>query len=146
MIRARRAKHVRNPVLSANYDYSHFEFTGISLADSLAMLLPYTTFIQVKDARMEGGRRHYLLPGEGDIDYAEYYRLLHRHNYQGPVVVEISAHVTVAARIRFHDLRPEQFRRGRRRPARGDGVLSSVTRKRWPDRYKHSLWPVPCRL
>jgi len=102
-------QHASHRALSANYDYSHFEFTGISLAESLAMLLPYTTFLQVKDARMEGGRRHYLLPGEGDIDYAEYFRLLRRRRYTGPVVVEISAHVKVRPGFDFKTCAQSSF-------------------------------------
>lgn len=111
-------RHVRHGALSANYDFSHFEFTGISLADSLAMLLPYTTFLQVKDARMGGGKREFLLPGEGDIDYAEYFRLLRRHNYAGPVVVEISARVRIRTGFDFKTCARSSFaavESGRRR-------------------------------
>jgi sugar phosphate isomerase/epimerase len=86
-------QRVHNRALSVNYDYSHFEFAGVSLADSLTALRPYTTFIQVKDARMEAGQLRYLLPGEGDIDYAAYFRLLQKLSYTGPVVVEISTQV-----------------------------------------------------
>ncbi len=86
-------QRVHNPALTVDYDYSHFEGAGYSLEGSLTQLLPYTTFIQVKDARMENGRVRYLLPGEGDIDYAAYFRLLKKVGYTGPVVVEISAHV-----------------------------------------------------
>ena len=95
--------------LGVNYDYSHFEFTGVSLADSLTALMPYTTFIQVKDARMENGRRRYLLPGEGDIDYAAYFRLLRKLRYSGPVVVEVSVHVVVRPGFDFKTAATRSF-------------------------------------
>ncbi|TFG32398.1 sugar phosphate isomerase/epimerase [Candidatus Thorarchaeota archaeon] len=44
------------------------------------------------DGRLLGddGRRHYLIPGEGEIDLPKTVRTLHRTGYRGPLTVEVS--------------------------------------------------------
>ena len=75
------------------YDYSHFKVQGIDLEDSVKALLPHTRFIHVKDVSGDAKKFRFLLPGEGDTDYAAYFRLLKECGYNGPVVVEVSAQV-----------------------------------------------------
>ena len=93
-------KQVASPWLAGAYDYSHFQLQGLKLADTLAALLPHTAFIHVKDTEHARGKRGFLLPGEGSIDYAEYFRLLARSDYRGDVVVEVSGQVFGQARLR----------------------------------------------
>lgn len=81
---------VKSDYLAAAYDYSHFQLRGQTLAESFASLAKQTAFIHVKDAQGEPGKFQFLLPGEGTIDYADYFRLLARHGYRAPVVVEVS--------------------------------------------------------
>jgi len=81
---------VKSDYLSAAFDYSHFQLQGQTLKEAFAPLAKQTAFIHVKDAQGEPGKIQFLLPGEGTIDYADYFRLLTRHGYRGPVVVEVS--------------------------------------------------------
>jgi len=84
-------KQVGSPRLRIIYDYSHFYLEGFSLESSLKQLLPYTAFISVKDSRGAPNKPEYLLPGDGDTDYLQYFRLLKEMRYSGCVGVEVSA-------------------------------------------------------
>jgi inosose dehydratase len=86
-------EHAASPYLKAAYDYSHFQLQNLQLAEKLAELLPQTAFIHVKDTQHVQGQRGFLLPGEGTIDYTEYFRLLAASKYRGDVVVEVSGQV-----------------------------------------------------
>ncbi len=88
---------VRSPALSAIYDYGHFELLELDLQRSLETLLPRTSFITVKDGRMEDGKARFLLPGEGTIDYGRYFGLLKRHDYRGWILVEVSRQLQTVA-------------------------------------------------
>ncbi len=81
---------VRNPALTAIYDYGHFQLLDLDLETTLTTLLPRTRFITLKDGRMAGGKPQFLLPGEGTIDYARYFSLLRSKRYTGWMLVEIS--------------------------------------------------------
>lgn len=82
-----------SPWVVAAYDYSHFQLQSLPLAATLAALLPRTRFIHVKDSLREGDRWRFVLPGEGTVDYREYFRLLSHGGYRGDVVVEVSGQV-----------------------------------------------------
>lgn len=84
---------VHSPWLSAGFDYSHFQLQGLALGDCLNALLKRSTFIHVKDGRGEPGKFQFLLPGEGTIDYAAYFRTLKQEGYDGDVVVEVSGQI-----------------------------------------------------
>jgi sugar phosphate isomerase/epimerase len=81
---------VRNPALSAIYDYSHFQLMNLRLKESLETLLPRSSFLTVKDGRIVNGAPRFLLPGEGTVDYGEYFGLLKAKKYRGWMLVEIS--------------------------------------------------------
>jgi sugar phosphate isomerase/epimerase len=81
---------VRNPALSAIYDYGHFQLLDIDLEASLRMLLPRTSFVTVKDGRMVNGKAQFLLPGDGTIDYSKYAGILRKQRYRGWMLVEVS--------------------------------------------------------
>ncbi len=80
--------------LCAAFDYSHFELQGLDLETSLTQLLPRTKFIHVKDTSGDASKFQFLLPGQGRTDYVEYFRLLRKHNYSGPVCVEVSGQIS----------------------------------------------------
>ncbi|MFA6564132.1 MAG: sugar phosphate isomerase/epimerase [Verrucomicrobiia bacterium] len=82
-----------SPAVKAAYDYSHFQLAGIPLADSLKALLPQTRFIHLKDATGDAKKFQFLLPGEGETDYAAYFKLLKQLDYNGPAVVEVSGQI-----------------------------------------------------
>lgn len=75
------------------YDYSHFQLWDFKLDESLKRMIGETVFIHVKDSTGKRGRFRFRLPGEGNIDYATYFRLLKQHRYRGPVVVEVSGQI-----------------------------------------------------
>jgi sugar phosphate isomerase/epimerase len=84
---------VASPYLKAAYDYSHFQLQELKLAETLADLLPETVFIHIKDTEHAQGKKGFLLPGEGTIDYTAYFKLLAAGKYRGDVVVEVSGQV-----------------------------------------------------
>jgi inosose dehydratase len=111
---------IASPWLQAAYDYSHFQLQGLKLAETLRELLPQTVFIHLKDTEHALGKRGFLLPGEGSIDYGEYSRLLAESTYAGDVVVEVSGQVfgqagydpLAAARKCYNHLAPAMERGG----------------------------------
>ena len=84
-------EQVASPHLRLAFDYSHFQLQGFPLTESLEKLLRYTVFIHVKDARGTAQNVEFLLPGQGTVDYDQYFRLLRRRGYAGSVTVEVSA-------------------------------------------------------
>ena len=86
-------KEAKGSNLAIAYDHSHYALAGLSIEDSLRPLAPYTKFVHVKDARREGKAVRFLLPGEGQTDYADYFRLLRKYGYHGPAVVEVSSQI-----------------------------------------------------
>lgn len=80
--------------LCAAFDFSHFELQGMDLEASLTQLLPRTKFIHVKDTMGDASQFQFLLPGQGRTDYLRYFRLLRKHDYRGPVCVEVSGQIS----------------------------------------------------
>lgn len=86
-------EQVKNPAVKAAYDFSHYQLRGLDLGKTLDALLPHTAFIHVKDALGEAAKFQFVLPGEGTIDYADYFRRLKAANWSGSVCVEVSGQV-----------------------------------------------------
>ena len=84
-------RQAKNPALRLTYDFSHFQMAGLPLAGTLQAIIPYCSFIHVKDVTGDADHPHFLLAGDGTIDYATYFRLLSRSGYSGPIVAEVSA-------------------------------------------------------
>ena len=84
-------RQVGSPRIRLVYDYSHFSLEGLSLEDSLRSLLPDTVLISLKDTAGTREAPKYLLPGDGATDYLQYFRLLARLGYSGPIGVEVSS-------------------------------------------------------
>lgn len=87
---------VNLPSLKINFDYSHFELLGIPLAQAIRRLIPHAVGVHVKDVRGRPPDFAFLLPGEGELDYADYMRRLHAAGYDRYVTVEISGQVFAA--------------------------------------------------
>ncbi len=81
---------VKNPALSAIYDFSHFQLLNLDLKGTLDTLLPRSSFLTVKDGRMVNGTPQFLLPGDGTVDYVRYFEILKARQYSGWMLVEIS--------------------------------------------------------
>jgi hexulose-6-phosphate isomerase len=80
-----------------NFDYSHFELKPTRLDESMDALLPRALGIHVKDVTGPYPSVRFLLPGEGTLDYAAYFRELIARGYDGWVTVEISGQIFNAA-------------------------------------------------
>ncbi|MEO7653481.1 MAG: sugar phosphate isomerase/epimerase family protein [Bryobacteraceae bacterium] len=122
-------KQVNSPWLRLLFDYSHYEATGEKLGDVMNRLLPYTAMISVKDARPKPGGVGFdrLLPGDGKVDYVDYYRRLIAANYKGNTVVEISGQIhsqpgydpIATAKRCYSNVAPKMKLAGVQRPKRG---------------------------
>ncbi len=86
-------EQVKSPAVKLAYDFSHYQLRGVDLGKSLDALLPHTRFIHVKDSVGELGKFQFVLPGEGKIDYADYFARLKAANWSGSVCVEVSGQV-----------------------------------------------------
>lgn len=84
---------VSSPHFRLNLDNSHFEVMGRDLDDYLPRLVPWAVHTDLKDQRGRSPDHEFLVPGEGDFDYARYLRAMHALGYTGYVTVEISVMV-----------------------------------------------------
>jgi sugar phosphate isomerase/epimerase len=115
-------KEVNSPWLRLAFDYSHFALRGVKLADAVGELIPVSAFVHVKDAKGTADKFEFVLPGAGSTDYAAYRKLLAEAKYAGPVVVEVSGHVSnkpnydavAAAKASFAALAPQFAPRAKR--------------------------------
>lgn len=86
-------KQVGSPWLRLVYDFSHYRLRGLDLTKSLEMLLPQTSFVHIKDAKGTPASFQFLLPGEGDTDYATHFDILQKSKWKGSVIVEVSGQI-----------------------------------------------------
>ena len=59
----------------------------------LLLLVPFAVHTDLKDQRGRSPDHEFLVPGEGDFDFARYLRALDGAGYTGDVTVEISVMV-----------------------------------------------------
>jgi len=86
---------VKSPWIRNGYDYSHYKVLGLSLRETILPVASRTAFIHVKDSVGTPEKFRFLLPGDsGEIDYKEYAQILGEVGYRGPVLVEVSVHVS----------------------------------------------------
>ncbi len=85
---------VASPRLVGAYDYSHFQLQELDMKATMDALLPRSRFIHVKDTEHAQGKRGFLLPGEGTVDYATMFKHLAQSSYRGDVIVEVSSQVS----------------------------------------------------
>jgi sugar phosphate isomerase/epimerase len=84
------------------------------LEGSLRALAPHIGFITLKDARRTNTGLELVLPGDGDTDYALYFRLLKELGYRGWVAAEVTSMIwrepgydpAVAARRAYANIAP----------------------------------------
>jgi sugar phosphate isomerase/epimerase len=88
-------KQVNSPWLRCLYDYSHYQAAGEQLGKTMDLLIPLTPMISIKDGKNYTDKPGFerLLPGDGTIDYVDYYRRLLKLKYTGHTVVEISGQI-----------------------------------------------------
>jgi inosose dehydratase len=86
---------VDSPWIRNGYDYSHYKLLGLDMGETIRELGSRTTFIHVKDSVGTPEKFKFMLPGDsGEIDYKQYTRLLAEAGYHGPMLVEVSVHVS----------------------------------------------------
>jgi sugar phosphate isomerase/epimerase len=83
-------ERVGSPHFRLNLDNSHFEVIGEVLDDYVDPLVPLSVHTHLKDQRGVVPKYEFLVPGEGDFDYARYLAAMQRAGYRGAVTVEIS--------------------------------------------------------
>jgi sugar phosphate isomerase/epimerase len=81
---------VDSEALGLNFDVSHFAVQGLPIADAARALGPHAIACEVKDQRGVSPDFQFLIPGEGDFDYAAFLKELAASGYDGSVAVEIS--------------------------------------------------------
>tara|TARA_R110002111_G_scaffold227346_2_gene288892 strand:+ start:14581 stop:15519 length:939 start_codon:yes stop_codon:yes gene_type:complete len=87
-------QQIDSPWIRLNYDYSHFTHRDISLEDSMRIMMPFTSFIQIKDTVQKDSKVSFVLPGEsGDIDYVQLLKLAVKDGYRGDICCEVSGMV-----------------------------------------------------
>jgi inosose dehydratase len=80
------------PQLKMIFDYSHYLFRDMPLAETVAAALPITAQIAVKDAVTENDTVTFALPGSaGTVDYPSLLEQFHAGGFRGDVCVEVSA-------------------------------------------------------
>ena len=81
---------VDSPALTVHFDISHFNVQGMAMEETVAQLAPRSRHTHVKDERGLDPNHEFLIPGEGEMDYPRYLRLMDEAGYEGHIVVEIS--------------------------------------------------------
>lgn len=84
---------VDSPHLKLNFDISHFEVEGVPTAETVRQLAPHAVHTHVKDQRGRAPDFDFLIPGEGDFDYAAYLGEMSKAGYEGYVTAEVSMQV-----------------------------------------------------
>ena len=82
---------VNNPSIVAIYDYGHFQLRNLTIEETMDEMLLRSSFLTVKDSKLVDGKPQFLLPGEGSIDYARYFRKVKTVGWKGWVLVEVSS-------------------------------------------------------
>ncbi len=78
---------INSPYLGANLDLGHSHVLGEDPETIVSALERRLFHVHMEDIR---ARKHYhLIPGTGDINFAELFRILRDHNYEGFATVEL---------------------------------------------------------
>jgi inosose dehydratase len=84
---------VGSPYLKVNFDISHFDVLGLTIAESVAALAGHAAHTHVKDQRGRYPNHEFLIPGEGNFDFVTYLQAMQAHGYQGFITAEVSVMV-----------------------------------------------------
>ena len=94
-----------------NFDNSHFEVMGYDLDSYVAPMVPHAVHTHLKDQR--GNRPEdyaFLVPGEGEFDYARYLSAMQAAGYAGCVTIEISKAVQKRPDYDPHEVAARSYR------------------------------------
>jgi len=87
------AGQVQSPRLKFVYDFSHFAAFGLDMRKTMEQIVPRAVFVHIKDTIGTAPNHHFVLPGDGPVDFKLYVRNLIELGYSGPVIVEVSVDV-----------------------------------------------------
>ena len=83
------------PRIRIVYDYSHYAFRDLSIADTVEQGRKLIAYVAMKDAVQAGDKVSFSLPGESkSIDHAAIARSLHDAGYQADFCCEVSGQVS----------------------------------------------------
>ena len=108
-------EQVKSPWIRLGYDFSHLKVYGFDLRTTIRQLGPHAVFAHVKDSVGTPEKFRFMLPGDsGEVDYKVYAQTFAEVGFAGPVIVEVSAHVSeqpgydavAAAKKSFDNLSP----------------------------------------
>ncbi|HTS26224.1 MAG TPA: sugar phosphate isomerase/epimerase [Bryobacteraceae bacterium] len=83
----------KSPHLKLVYDYSHYAAFGLDMRRTMEQVVPQAVFVHLKDTIGTAPDHHFVLPGDGPVDFRAYDRTLIELGYRGPVIVEVSVDV-----------------------------------------------------
>lgn len=84
---------VKSPRVKLVYDYSHYAPFGLDMRQTMDQIVPHAVFVHIKDTIGKAPDHHFVLPGDGPVDFKSYAKNLAAAGYRGPVVVEVSVDV-----------------------------------------------------
>ena len=84
---------IDSPWLKLNFDISHFNVMGFTIAETVPRLAPFSAHTHVKDERGTVPDYEFLIPGEGVFDYVAYLRAMQAAGYTGFITPEVSVMV-----------------------------------------------------
>jgi inosose dehydratase len=87
------ADQAPSPRLKMVYDYSHYAAFGLEMRKTMEQVVPHAVFVHIKDTIGSAPNHHFVLPGDGPVDFKAYAANLIDLGYRGPVVVEVSVDV-----------------------------------------------------
>jgi sugar phosphate isomerase/epimerase len=83
----------KSPRVRLVYDYSHYSANGLDLRKTQELVVPHTVFVHIKDTIGRAPNHHFVLPGDGPVDFKPYMKNLIELGYLGAVEVEVSVDV-----------------------------------------------------
>jgi len=84
---------VDSPRVRLNFDISHFDLIGLGIDECVSTMVPHSVHTHVKDGYLADGKVQFLLPGQGDFDYAAYLKAMDAAGWTGHITVEISGQI-----------------------------------------------------
>jgi len=77
------------------YDYSHYAFRDMSVAETVETALPYTAHIAIKDTIQTDKGFQFVLPGASNaFDYADLFKRFYAGGYRADICCEVSGMVS----------------------------------------------------
>jgi sugar phosphate isomerase/epimerase len=87
------AAQANSPRVKLVYDYSHYAAFHLDMRKTMEQVVPQAVFVHIKDTIGSAPDHHFVLPGDGPVDFKSYAANLIDLGYRGPVIVEVSVDV-----------------------------------------------------